>query len=92
MLLAAIIKEARKNRELSLREVSRLTKISLALLCYIETGRKPRPKMEILAKLSAFYNIPIDIICLAATRIPQDCFYKIIRCPSLLQVIRDYPE
>lgn len=92
MLLSEIIKNARKNRHLTLREVARLTKISLTQLHYIETGKQPRPKMEILYKLSAFYNIPIDIICIASTRIPSDIFYKIIRCPELMGVIRQHKE
>ena len=92
MALADVIKEARKNSGLTLRDVARKTEISLTLLCAIETGKRPRPKMEILSRLSAFYNISNDVVCIAATRIPQKEFYKVIRCPALLEVIRNYPE
>ena len=92
MTLAEIIKEARKNSGLTLREVARKTQISLTLLCAIETGKQPRPKMKILSTLSAFYNISHDAVCISATRIPQKEFYKVIRCPALLEIIRNYPE
>lgn len=92
MVLAELIKNSRNIRKLTLREVARLTKIPLTMLCNIETSKNPRPKMDILYQLSAFYNLPSDDVCIAATRVPQDVFFKIIRCPQLLQVIRDYPE
>ena len=92
MVLSEIIKKARKDRRLSLREVAHLTKISLTLLCAIETGKQPRPKMDILYRLAAFYNLSSDKVCLSATRIPQDVFYKIIRCPELLEVVRRHKE
>ena len=92
MAFADLIKNARKNRGLSLREVSHLTKISLTKLHSIETGAQRHPKMEAIYKLVAFYNLDSDTACLSAVRVPQDCFYKIIRCPELLKIIRAYKE
>ena len=90
MSLAKIMTEARKSKGLKLREVAQFTKLKVANISAIENGRIPRPKMETLYKLIVFYGIDFDKTCIAAQRVPQDCFYKIIHHPELLSVIRNY--
>lgn len=90
--IGAMVKKARKDRRLTIRDACAMLRVSPGHLHAIETGKIERPKMDVIYKLAAYYNLPSDDVCLAATRIPQDCFYKIIRCPALIEVIRNFPE
>ena len=90
--LGDMVRTARKTRGLTIRDACTMLRVSPGHLHAIETGKIERPKMEVIYSLAAYYGLPSDDVCLAATRIPQDCFYKIIRCPSLIEVIRNFPE
>lgn len=92
MTLAEIMKDARKTRGLKLKEVARLAKLKVAAISAIENGRVKRPKMDTLYKLIIFYGLNLDETCVIAERVPQDCFFKIIRNPDLMKLIRNYPE
>lgn len=92
MKLAEIMKKARKSRKLKLCEVAEFTGLKIAFISAVENGKILRPKMDKLYKLVTYYGINLDETCIAAERVPQDCFFKIIRNPELMQIIRDYPE
>ncbi len=90
MSLGLMLKRARFDKDLTLKEAAAEIKIAVSHLHAIEQGRKPRPKMETLAKLAHFYGLNYDDLCIAATRIPSDAFYKVIRYPQLLDIIRKF--
>lgn len=92
MSLGELLKKHRKVTRLTLREASRKLDISVGYLSDMENGRIPRPKMNRIYDLADLYGINIDTICIAATRIPTDAFFKVVRCPALLEVIRNFPE
>lgn len=92
MKLAEIMKNARKTRNLRLHHVSSGTGVSVSTINNIETGKLLHAKIKTLEALVAFYGVNKDDAFIAAERISPDVFWKIIRCPQLLQVIRNYPE
>ena len=53
---------ARKNKELSLRQVEQETGISNAYLSQIETGKIKQPSPNILYKLSELYDVPYNTL------------------------------
>lgn len=90
--LQKMLRRARFEADLTIKEASSKIGIAASHLHGIERGLIPRPKMATLAKLSQFYGLNYDELCIAATRIPSDAFYKVTRVPELLKVIREYPE
>lgn len=92
MTLGELLKNSRKTAKLTLKKAALNVDISLGYLHDLESGRALRPKMKVLRAISDFYPIDYDMLCLTAERLPQDCFYKIIRCPELLEVIRNHSE
>jgi len=90
--LQKMLRKARFEADLTIKEAAIGLGISASHLHGIERGNIPRPKMATLTKLSQFYNLNHDDLCIAATRIPSDAFYKVVRKPELLRVIREYPD
>lgn len=82
----------RKSRGITLKDAQIRCGCSFQNLQKIERGIITRPKIELLYKLAAFYQFPSDILIMEAGKIPSDVYWKIVRSPKLLQVIRDYPE
>lgn len=90
--LAVMLKKARSDMGVTLREASQALGIAPSYLHAFENGNRKPPKMEMLYKIGGYYALNIDDLCIAAGRVPTDIFYKIIRCPELLAVIRDHKE
>lgn len=92
MSFAEIIKSQRHSVGFTLKFCAENLGISIGYLNDLEQGRALRPKMKVIYAMAGLYGVPIDDLCLAAERIPQDVFYKIIRCPELLEVVRKHKE
>jgi len=92
MKLGELLKNTRKTANHTLKVASRNIGISIGYLHDLENGKAFRPKMKVLRSIADFYGIDYDNLCITAERVPQSEFFKIIRCPQLLQVIREYPE
>ncbi len=92
MTLAELLYNHRKNLKLSLRKAAIEIGLSFSYLADLESGKRIHPKMYALNKIAKFYSISEDFLCIISERIPQDCFFKIIRCPELLGIIRNHPE
>ncbi len=90
MTFAQTIKESRISAGFTLKFCSEHLGISIGYLNDLEQGRALRPKMNVIYAMSGLYGIPLDDLCIVADRIPQDVYYKIIRQPELLKVVRDY--
>jgi len=90
--LAELTKKARYNKRVAINIAAKALKIAPSHLHVIETGKKPRPKMDIIYKIAEYYGVPLDKVCLSAERIPKDIFYKIIANQELLQIIRNYKK
>lgn len=86
------IKNIRKYKRLTLQYVAKEIGVSVAYLSDLERGKKIKPKIRILYALAGLYKVDVDDICLSAGRIPTDVFYKITRCPELLEVVRKHKE
>lgn len=89
MTYSEMIKQARKDSGLTLEYVAEKLNTSASYLHDIENGKTKTPKMTLLTQLAGFYYMDRDKLLVAAERIPDDVFYKIIRNPQLIQVIRD---
>jgi transcriptional regulator with XRE-family HTH domain len=92
MKLAKIMLNARKSRDLRLHNVARATGISISTIHNIESGKLIHAKIKTLEALVAFYGLDKDSSFIAAERIPPDVFWKIIRCPALLNIVRKHGE
>ncbi len=92
MKLSERLYTSRKQRKITLKEAAKKCGCSFQHLQKLEKEKIFRPKLELLYRLAVFYCIPPDMLILEAGKIPQDVYWKITRCPQLLQVIRDYPE
>jgi transcriptional regulator with XRE-family HTH domain len=56
------IRELRKDRKLTLREVEKKAKISNAYLSQVECGKRGTPTMKILVKLAEVYGVPVSAL------------------------------
>tara|TARA_R110002124_G_scaffold149259_5_gene315361 strand:+ start:10099 stop:10512 length:414 start_codon:yes stop_codon:yes gene_type:complete len=64
--LGQVLKNQREIKDLSLRQVETLTKVSNAYLSQLENNKVKNPSVGILHKLSSFYNIEFDSLLVAA--------------------------
>lgn len=92
MQLKKIFSTGRASSGLPIRKAAKAIGLSPSYLHDIEMGRANKLKMKYIYAAANVYGISPDVICAAAERIPQDVFYKIIRCPELLEVIRKHKE
>lgn len=60
--LGSFLKEKRKMKGYSLRDVEELKSISNAYLSQIENGKIKKPSANILYKLSQLYEVPFDLL------------------------------
>jgi transcriptional regulator with XRE-family HTH domain len=82
----------RKERGITLKDACAKGNCSYQNLQKLEKGKITRPKLTLLYNLAAFYQFPSDTLILEAGKIPEDVYFKLLRCPSLLKVIRNHPE
>ena len=90
MKLSDLLINKRKELDWTLSTASERTGISASYLSDIEHDRPVRMKMDTLQKISNAYGINYDEILVAAERIPPDVYWKIVRNPDLLSIIRSY--
>lgn len=95
--IGKLVRKARRDREISIINAAKMIGIAPSHLHAIETGKKPRPKMQTLYKLSYFYGLSIDEVCCAAYRIPVDVFDVVARSTAVMKLLRntdllDHPE
>ncbi len=60
--LASVVKEARKNINISQRELSRITGIDNNTIAKIEKGERKKPNVLSLKKLSFVLNLSLDML------------------------------
>ena len=92
MTFAELIKNSRIYAGMTLRVASKQIGISIGYLNDLEQGRALRPKMKYIYAIAGLYGIPIDELCVKASRVPQDVFYKIIQYPELMETVRSYKK
>lgn len=56
------IKLYRKQKALTLQELSMLTGISVGYLCHLENGTRKNPSIQMMKKISSALDIPISEI------------------------------
>jgi transcriptional regulator with XRE-family HTH domain len=57
-----LMRVSRMNRNMTLRDVERLTDLSNAYVSQIETGKIKNPSFESVLKLCKLYQIPLETI------------------------------
>lgn len=67
-----ILKELRKQRDLTLRQVEEATGISNAYLSQLENGKIRHPSAQVLYALSKLYGCNIEDLLIAAGMIKND--------------------
>lgn len=90
MELSSRLKTLRKQRKITLKQASERCGCSFQYLQKLESGLAIRPAIDLLYKLAAFYQFSSDILILEAGKVPQDVYYEIVRCPELLELIRNH--
>lgn len=90
MNLGEIVKNYRVSASLTLQDVANQTGLSVGYLSEIENSKVMRPKMRTLMDIAGFLCIQQDEIIMAAQRIPEDVYWKIVRNPELVKIIRAY--
>lgn len=88
MKFSEMMRDGRDKMGLTLAEASSKIGISIGYLSDFENDRAERAKMEIIYNSANLYGINVDELCLAAGRIPKDIYYKIVKHPYLIGVIR----
>lgn len=88
----AFLKNRRVSLGYSVRKAARLIDVPFGVLASIERGERAKIRMEMLEKIASLYDVDMDGLCIMCERIPRQVFYKIIRNPELLSVIREYRE
>ncbi|WP_096188398.1 helix-turn-helix domain-containing protein [Evansella halocellulosilytica] len=61
-MIGDMIKHKRKERGLSLSELSRMTGVSKSYLSYIERGLKKNPSIIIVKKIFSTLDLPLSIL------------------------------
>jgi transcriptional regulator with XRE-family HTH domain len=90
MLLAKILRDARKQSGDTLDKVCQRIEISNTYLSDLETGKAIRPKLSIISSLADYYGIDKDVLIVSSGKIPQDVYFKIVNNPQLLSVVRNF--
>ncbi|MCK4260732.1 MAG: helix-turn-helix domain-containing protein [Halanaerobiales bacterium] len=60
MTLGERLKQARKQKELTLVQVENLTGISQSYLSKIERGQRKKPSLELISELAKLYNVDLN--------------------------------
>jgi len=84
------LRESRESIGLSVRHVSKLLNASFGNVAKLERGEYSRPPIKMLQGMCEIYGLEADEIIVQAEKIPPDVYWRIIRNPSLLNVIRSY--
>ncbi|ADU29906.1 helix-turn-helix domain-containing protein [Evansella cellulosilytica] len=61
-MIGEIIRKKRKERGISLSELSRMTGVSKSYLSYIERGMKKNPSIEVIKRIFHSLNLPITML------------------------------
>ena len=85
-----LLRECRKKSGLTLQQVEKIVDYKFGLLAYMERGANTKLKIVVIERLCQLYGLDIDKTCISLGKIPTRDFYKIIKHPELLEVIRKY--
>ncbi len=89
------IRELRKAKGLSQRELARLVDIDFTYLSKIETGDLPPPSDEVISKLAEHLDVDEQELFLLAEKIPPQYRREILEddaVPDILRLVTTYPE
>ena len=89
------IRELRKKKGLSQRELAQLVGIDFTYLSKIETGDLPPPSDEVIAKLAQYLGADEEELFLLAKKIPPQYRREILEdkaVPDILRLVTTYPE
>lgn len=89
------IRELRKAKGLSQRDLARLVKIDFTYLSKIETGDLPPPSDEVISKLAEHLDVDEQELFLLAKKIPPRYRREILEdeaVPDILRLVTTYPE
>ncbi|WP_078597183.1 helix-turn-helix domain-containing protein [Evansella clarkii] len=61
-MIGKVIRQKRKEKGISLSELSRLTGVSKSYLSYIERGLKKNPSIDVTKKIFKTLDLPITLL------------------------------
>ena len=85
-----ILRKNRIEKGYNLQQVAKFIDYPFGLLAYLERGQETKIRMEIIERLCDLYSLDKDSICISLGKIPTELFYKIIKHPEILAIIRNY--
>ncbi|MBU9722454.1 MULTISPECIES: helix-turn-helix domain-containing protein [Bacillaceae] len=62
MTIGDMIRRRRKEKGISLSELSRMTGVSKSYLSYIERGMKQNPSIDVVKRIFHSLNLPITVL------------------------------
>ena len=92
LALGRLLRNNRKRLNLSVRYVAAQSSVKFGYLASVERGEVERPKIKMLEALASMYGLNPDDIIIMAGKIPSDVYWKVVRCPELIEVIRKHQE
>ncbi|HCG5907774.1 TPA: helix-turn-helix transcriptional regulator [Vibrio parahaemolyticus] len=76
-----LLRKSRKNKNLTIKQVSLELNISESFLSLIEQGKR-QPSYELLQQMSHFYGVNIDILQLSVGCIPEPLKILMVEKPE----------
>ncbi|MBU9712105.1 helix-turn-helix domain-containing protein [Evansella tamaricis] len=61
-MIGDMIRQKRKEKGISLSELSRMTGVSKSYLSYLERGMKKNPSIDVVKRIFQSLNLPITIL------------------------------
>ena len=78
MTLGEFLRDARREKQLTQRQLAASCGVAFSHICEIENGRHPSPRDELLLLLAQHLSLDSDLLFLKAGRTPTDisCFLQ----------------
>ena len=86
------LRELRKLRGVTAREVSEETGVSASYLGNLEAGRVITASDDVIIKLASYYGVNADELLCEAGRVPFDIVRLLMKQPELCHRIRQLAE
>lgn len=82
------IRELRKTKQLSLRELAGSVGIDFTYLSKIENDRLPPPAEDTIRKIALVLDSDADELLLLANKVPSDLAEHLVRYPETVELLR----
>lgn len=82
------VRERRKAKGLSLRELATAASIDFTYLSKVETGKFPPPSEEVIARLAGVLGVDVDVLLSRANKVDPTIHEFVARQPDVPRLLR----